>query len=108
MPPMPEVSTERRRLPAYLERQLLSRIREEGREERKEEMKITPTKSEFKALVSASEKTDFFCEGKQCKNCFMHEQIDGESCCPVSHIHSIVQKMKDELMEMVLSSLPEK
>lgn len=36
---MPEVSDKRRRLPAYLERQSLSRIPEEGREERKEEMK---------------------------------------------------------------------
>lgn len=44
---MPEVSAERRRLPAYLERQPLSRIPEEDREERKEEMKIDKETIEY-------------------------------------------------------------
>lgn len=70
-------------------------------------MKITPTKCEFKALVSASEKLETICKGG-CQTCFMHEQIDGESCCPASHIITIVEDMKAELFDMVLSTLPEK
>lgn len=70
-------------------------------------MKIMPTKSEFKALVSASQKLETICKGG-CKTCFMDEQIDGESCCPASHIISIVENMKAELFDMVLSTLPEK
>ena len=71
-------------------------------------MKITPTKAEFKALVSASEKLEPICEpGKKCENCFLNEQIVGESCCPASHIISIVENMKAELFDMVLSTLPE-
>lgn len=72
-------------------------------------MKILPTKAEFKTLVSASEKLETICEpGKKCENCFMNEHIDGESCCPSSHIISIVEHMKEELFDIVLSTLPEK
>jgi len=54
-------------------------------------MKIVPTKGEYKALRSASEKLETICKtGMECETCFMNERLDGESCCPASHIISIV------------------
>lgn len=71
-------------------------------------MKIIPTKGEFKALRSASEKLETICKpGMECETCFMNERLDGESCCPASHIISIVQTLTDELFDMALSVLPE-
>ena len=70
-------------------------------------MKILPTKAEFNALRSASEKLETICTpGKKCENCFMNEHIDGESCCPASHIISNAEKIKNELIEKFLDFLP--
>lgn len=70
-------------------------------------MKIAPTQGEFNALRSASMKLETICKGT-CISCFMHERIDGESCCPISHIISVTQDMTDELVALVLESLQEK
>ena len=67
-------------------------------------MKIMPTQYEFNVLRSASMKLETICKGT-CVSCFMHEHIDGESCCPISHIVSITQDMTDELIGLVLESL---
>ena len=71
-------------------------------------MKITPTKAEFKALRKASEMLETICNpGRQCETCFMNERLDGESCCPVSHIIHTMQTLSDELIDTVLTVLPE-
>lgn len=71
-------------------------------------MKIKPTKGEYNAIRKASEVLSTICEpGKKCDDCFMNERLDGE-CCPVSHLISIADELRDELICMVLDTLNDK
>ena len=71
-------------------------------------MNILPTKGEYKILRSCKDKLETICSpGKKCESCFLNTRLDGESCCPVSHIISITEDLTNELIEKILSSLDE-
>jgi hypothetical protein len=66
--------------------------------------KIMPSSAEYKVLRTVTNQLTPICpDGKKCETCFIHYHINGESCCPISHLKSMFQEITDEIVEKALS-----
>lgn len=65
-----------------------------------------PTKNQFIMLKDGAKALGKLCQ-HNCESCFLDKRLDGESCCPVSHIRSITEDLTDELLEKAIQELPD-